>query len=79
MAQHIVVAGPNEVMCQGCCRHASVAYDCVGFCPVVGACPDAVLFKFATSENYQAALQGLSGDQVGLGRGPHAHTVGAQV
>ncbi len=68
-AQHRVVARPNEAMCQGCCRHAAVACDCVGFCPMVGARPNVVLFKFATSENYQAVLQGrkgLVGTKLGL-------------
>jgi hypothetical protein len=35
----------------------------------VGACPGAVLFKFTTSENCQAALQGrkgLAGTKLGL-------------
>ncbi len=27
MAQHKVVAGPNEVARQGCCHHVVVAYD----------------------------------------------------
>jgi hypothetical protein len=34
--QHIVLAGPNEVVRQGCRRHMSMACNCMGLHPVNG-------------------------------------------
>ncbi len=80
--QHRVVAGPNEVACQGCCRHAAMAYNCTGLClsdrrtPQCGA---AQIYNKRGSPGHNAKAQGLGRDQVGPGRKPHAHIASAQV
>ncbi len=82
MVQHRTTIGPNEVMRQGCCHHAAMAYHCAGLRPNGGRA-----FRRSAAQIYDerkllscvTRVQGLGGDQARPGRGPHTRTTCMQV
>ncbi len=81
MAQHRTTVRPDEVMRQGCCHHVALACHCAGLRPNGGR----ALRRGATQvydeqrlPSCVTSMQGLGGDQVRPGQGPHTRTTGTQ-
>ncbi len=82
MTQYKVVTGPNEVAHQGHRRHVAPACDYTSLHLSSMHAPRRGVAQIRNERGppgYVTKAQRLGEDQVGPGRGPHAHTTSVQV